>query len=97
MTDETDTTNYQPQISVYPVGVMSVLLTLRHSPPSHWNLRWHARNFRTHWRRRSYWNGFLAEVDYPPAGLIHTTCGKGWTRRSAARDLGLQLWKDNRR
>lgn len=23
-------------------------------------------------------------------------CGKGWTRRAAARDLGLQLWRDNR-
>lgn len=89
-------TTQRTTISVYPVGFMSVLLRFRHGSPKRWNLRWVARDIRTHWRRRSYWNGFLAEVDYPPAGLLHTRCGKGWTRKAAVRDLGIQLWKDNR-
>lgn len=84
-------------ISVYPVGFMSDLLAVRaklaHGAPISW--RWHAEQFRRQWRNRNYWNGFLAEVDYPPSGLIHTMCGRGWTRRRAARNLGYQLWLDN--
>lgn len=86
-------------VSVYPVGFMSDLLAVRarlvHGAPISW--RWRIEQFRRSWRRRSYWNGFLAEVDYPPAGLTHTRCGHGWTRRRAARDLGYALWKDNQR
>lgn len=41
---------------------------------------------RRSWRRRSYWNGFLAEpVDLPDDAW--TRCGHGWTRRRALRDL----------
>ena len=88
-------------ISVYPVGMMAMLLSLRsaitHRSLGYFTWRWHARGFARDWRNRNYWNGFLAEVDYPPAGLTHTRCGRGWTRRRAARSLGLQLWKDNQR
>lgn len=86
-------------ISVYPVGFMSGLLAvrarLRHRAPIAW--RWHAANFRRQWRNPNYWNGFLAEVDYPPEGLTHTMCGRGWTRQRAAENLGRRLWEDNRR
>ena len=87
-------------ISVYPVGFMVTLLSLRAAilhRPAVFVWRFHLRTFRQMWRNRNYWNGFLAEVDYPPAGLTHTMCGRGWTRRAAARSLGLRLWKDNQR
>lgn len=92
------------EIEVYPVGLLSDLRhlrgVLRH--PSHgMNRRKHLRAFgrrvTSSWRRRSYWNGYLAEVHCPPAGLMHRRCGRGWTKRAAARSLGLRLWEDNRR
>jgi len=86
-------------ISVYPVGILQHALQIWHRKKAGQaaNWRWHAGMFRQQWRNRNYWNGFLAEVDYPPAGLTHTMCGRGWTRRAAARDLGYKLWKDNQR
>lgn len=97
MTDPTE-------IEVYPVGVLLDLRNLRRKlrHPGHGMTRWRelraaARWFRRSWRRRSYWNGYLAEVHYPPAGLTHRRAGRGWTRRAAARSLGLRLWEDNRR
>ena len=90
-------------ISVYRVGLFSDLwfawADLRRGPRDRkwWRIKNRLRQVARSWRRRSYWNGFLAEVNYPPAGLKHLTCGRGWTRRAAARDLGLKLWKDNAR
>lgn len=90
-----------PTITVYPVGILWDLLHLRvrlpRQPRGHrWRfLRAVVRQMLRQARRRSYWNGYLAEVNYPPAGIITTRCGSGWTKRRAARDLGLQLWLDN--
>lgn len=101
----TSETAQNTAISVYPVGFMSEVLALRAalrrkagaSSVKTFVWRWHLRRFREQWRKRAYWNGFLAEVDYPPEGLTHNRCGRGWTRRAAARDLGYQLWIDNRK
>lgn len=91
------------EIEVYSVGLLFDLkhlhAALRH--PAHGmtrrnHLRAFGRRVAGSWRRRSYWNGYLAEVHYPPAGLMHRTCGTGWTRKAAARSLGLRLWEDNR-
>lgn len=88
-----------PTISVYPVGLFRDIRDIwvdRHGTVAgsrarmRHRLHWIARS----WRKRSYWNGYLAEVNYP-GRLKHTTCGKGWTRKSAARDLGFRLWKEN--
>jgi hypothetical protein len=86
-------------ISVYPVGILLHARQLWHRglAGQPLNIRWHVQMFCQMWRNRNYWNGFLAEVDYPPAGLTHTVCGRGWTRRRAARDLGYKLWLDNKK
>jgi hypothetical protein len=46
-------------------------------------------SFRRHWRRKSYWNGYLAEPRSFPPGL--TRCGSGWTYCRAVRDLRLRI------
>ena len=75
-------------IDVYPVGVYSDLRCLMMALHNwHWwevsyRLRWIARS----WRRRSYWNGYLAEVGHPIA-----TCGRGLTRRRALLRLEARL------
>jgi hypothetical protein len=38
-------------------------------------------------RRRSYWNGYLAEPESPFPDWAWTRCGHGWTRARARRDL----------
>lgn len=43
-----------------------------------WRVLW---NGQRRWRRRSAWNGFLAEAE----GVGH--CGHGWTRKRALRSL----------
>jgi hypothetical protein len=86
------------KISVYPVGLLldlrrlwfNILVPSERIYIKH-RLRWIARS----WRRRNYWGGWHAEVDFPPPGLNHTRVGTGWTRKRAVRDLGVQLWKDN--
>ena len=80
------------RVTVYPVGFFADLRRFRH----HRSVRTLARNVVRGARRRNYWNGYLAEVDYPGT-LPHTRCGRGWTRRSAARSLGLRLWLDSER
>ncbi len=83
-------------ISIYPVGFygdlrsLRVLLQMKNWSGARDRLRWMTRS----WHRRSYWNGYLAEVDYPTA-LIHRTCGHGWTRRRALSSLGRHLGADN--
>ena len=71
-------------IDVYPVGfysdVRSLLMSLR---VGHWwDIRYRVRGIARSWRRRSYWNGYLAEVGHPVA-----LCGHGWTRRRALLSL----------
>ena len=83
-------------ISVYPVGFYRDLKQLRRAfQLKDWlgvrhRVRWITRS----WRMRSYWNGYLAEVDYPTA-LLHRTCGHGWTKRRALSSLGRHLGADN--
>ncbi len=90
----------KPTIIVYPVGLFLDVARLRSVGISQIRigLGYFMRQIkRRNWRAvRNYFNGFLAEVNYPPSGLRHTCCGKGWTRKAAARDLGYRLWLDNR-
>ncbi len=71
-------------IDVYPVGFYSdvrrLLMALR---MGHWrDISYQVRRIARSWRRRSYWNGYLAEVGHPVA-----LCGHGWTRRRALLSL----------
>lgn len=61
---------------VYAVGFLSDLREARRSGNWRAKLRW----FRRSWRRRSYWNGFLAEHEACPHNA-----GRGWTRHAACR------------
>ncbi len=76
-------------VNVYRVGVLADLFRLRrsitHAPWVHKRkgITSALRSIRRHWRRRSAWNGYLAEAsDLPRAG-------HGWTKRRALRDLDL--------
>ena len=75
-------------IDVYPVGfyrdARRLLMSLR---MGHWrDISHRARWIAQSWRRRSYWNGYLAEVGHPVA-----LCGHGWTRRRALLSLEARL------
>lgn len=77
----------RPEIDIYPVGLLEDLLFLtntvrklgrgvklvhlRHATTTLY------RGFQRSWRRRSYWNGYLAED--PTGG----SAGHGWTKRRA--------------
>jgi hypothetical protein len=81
-------------ISTYPVGLFSdfrrkrVLYGLR-------NYVWMQAK-RGNWRAvRNYFNGYLAEWHYPPAGMLHYKCGRGWTRKAALRRLGQHIIQCN--
>lgn len=82
------------RISVYPVGLLA---DVKHRKITY-GLRYvRDRATERNWRAvRNYFNGYLAEVDCPPAGLRHTRCGRGWTRRAALSSLGRHLGDDNR-
>lgn len=77
---------------VYPVGLLHDLrgawLIVRATAPDNRTklraIRRLGREFRKHWRRRSYWNGYLAE---PTEAGHWTRCGHGWTQIRARRDL----------
>lgn len=101
MTDDRTT------IDVYPVGVLSALrrargymrrdrkdLALR-TLRQEWDLL-HRQISKRDWHNlRQSFNGYLAEVNYPPDGLRHNRCGRGWTKRRAMRSLGERLAADN--
>jgi hypothetical protein len=81
-------------IEAYPVGLLSDVKRRRA-----W---WGIRNYlvpqikRRNWRAvRNYFNGYLAEWHYCPAGVVHTRCGRGWTKRAALRDLGRHIVASN--
>lgn len=84
----------EPESDVYPVGLLHDLLffgrTLRHAPTRE-NLTYAWRKFtrrlRTHWRQRSYWNGYLAEQ----TGGRAQRAGHGWTEHRAVEDLAHHL------
>lgn len=76
-------------IETYPVGLFRDLQQhrLRYGI-AYLNSRVKARNWRA---VRNYFNGYLAEWHYPPEGMQHTHCGRGWTRRAALRRLGAHI------
>jgi hypothetical protein len=75
-----------PDVDIYPVGLLADLKRARRDWWV-WGRRYAVRmlwrNVRGSWRRRSYWNGYLAEVDLPGV----TRCGHGWTKARARLDL----------
>lgn len=97
----------ETQIGVYPVGAFSAAKDIRRMIKQRayrnaWRrAKGEARSLRRriedgNWRiLRKWFNGYLAEIDYPPVGLRHMTCGHGWTKKRAARKLGEYLWRDN--
>lgn len=87
--------NEPSYISTYPVGLLKELKT-KHSRRSAW---FYLRNQikRKNWRAVSKYifSGYLAEWHYPPEGMVHYKCGKGWTRKAAIRRLGIHIAKTN--
>ena len=85
----------QPGIDIYPVGLLLDIRNhrLRHGLRRFWRL------VRQHkWRAaRNCLNGYLAEWDYPPDGVMIYRCGRGWTKRAALRRLGIHIAKSNRK
>lgn len=96
--------NESSGIETYRVGLFSDIFALRinrvlRRREGAWSQRhpwrWFFASLRRSWRRRSYWNGFLAEWHYCPEGVHHTKCGRGWTRRAALRRLGQHIVSSN--
>jgi hypothetical protein len=80
-------------VSIYPVGALHDLLIVWRTAlraPSHlgWAFRKLRSGFRSGSRRRSYWNGYLAE---PTTSNAWTRAGHGWTKRRARRSLDLHF------
>lgn len=68
-------------ISIYPVGVLAAWKHRRlRSQYVYLKVQVRARNWRA---VRNAFNGYLAEWDYPPEGVKHYRCGRGWTKRAA--------------
>lgn len=87
----------QTTISIYPVGVLAAWkqrrMPRRLRREAQLLLRWAREG---NWRAvRQSFNGYLAEINYPPEDLAHLRCGRGWTKRAAASSLGRQLVRDN--
>jgi hypothetical protein len=83
------------EVDIYPVGLLADLKHFR----GDWWVRGRrvavarfVRSVRRSWRRRSYWNGYLAEVDLP----IATRCGRGWTKVRARLDLARHVAEQER-
>jgi hypothetical protein len=85
------------RIDIYPVGFIRDVGTLdaHLANPKRWSRRAAWRTFSRavarSWRRRNYWNGYLAEPYDWPVGLRR--CGSGWTRGRALRSLHTQMRK----
>ena len=76
-------------IVTYPVGLLTDLKNHRiASGVRYLRYQINARNWRA---VRNYFNGYLAEWDYPPEGVVIHQCGRGWTRRAALRSFGRRL------
>lgn len=64
--------------------------------PTRWQaFKYFIRNVLASYKRRSYWNGYLAEFHYPPEGLAYRKCGHGWMRKRALKRLGWQYMISN--
>ncbi len=101
MAENYDSETFDPGISTYAVGLLYDLQLLwRALFVSGWSRGAGIRSFfykvRLRWRKKSYWNGYLAEWHYQPEDVILYKCGKGWTRKAALRRLGENLVNDNR-
>ena len=79
----------KPGIETYPVGLFRALQQRR----LRYGVAYLKSRVKAHnWRAvRNYFNGYLAEWHYPPEGMQHTHCGRGWTRRAALRRLGAHI------
>ena len=71
-------------VYIRPVGVLRDL-----DKPPRWFWYW----FRKSWRRRSYWNGWLAEPHQWPDGL--QKCGQGWAPDRALASLMRRVGGDS--
>lgn len=83
------------KVDIYPVGLLADLKRLRADwwmEGSGYAVIRFVSQFRQSWRRRSYWNGYLAEVDSPNA----TRCGHGWTKMRARLDLARHVCRTER-
>lgn len=81
-------------IEIYPVGFYSDFKRKRVLNGLRYYLLAQVR--KRNWRAvRNYFNGYLAEIHYPPESLNFYRCGRGWTRKSAASSLGRRLAEDN--
>lgn len=80
-------------IETYPVGLFADIKQRRIKS----GVRYLYRQAKCgNWRAvRNYFNGYLAEWNFPPDGMMHHRCGKGWTRRRARRSLGQHLINAN--
>lgn len=82
---------YEPQITVYPVGLLEAI---RHRRLKPWWWYVHGQAKRNNWRAiRNSFNGYLAEVSW--GTMQHRRCGHGWTRNRALADLGRHLGELN--
>lgn len=73
-------------LDVYPVGLLRDLQEF--GQVIRYACRKLANNWRTGWRRRSYWNGYLAEQSNGRA----RRAGHGWTEHRAVEDLAHHLF-----
>lgn len=94
------------QVEVYPVGALASIITTarvvryrrlitvtagRPGPFVRPQLARMLHTFRDHWRRQSFWNGYLAEPVWGEQGPSWTRCGTGWTRRRALASLAREV------
>ena len=91
MSQTAETIDALGPVIVYRVGFWhDVFYAFRAARLGQWEkARYLPRNVRRSWRRRSYWNGWLAEPQEWPDGLKR--CGAGWTYTGALRDLARQV------
>lgn len=76
-------------IEVYRVGLLRDIKS-RHLRGGMRYLRYQLAQ--RNWRAvRNYFNGYMAEWQFPPEGLIQHRCGTGWTRKAALRSYGRHL------
>lgn len=80
----------QYEINIYPVGLrhdLRLLLKTLWLQPTRFPQAWRRFKSGLRWgvKRRSYYNGYLAEPTHPWKG--YRGCGHGWTQKRALRSL----------
>lgn len=88
----------EERVHIYPVGFLRDLIhtwnaarRARSWSETRQRIRSFRRSFLRSWRRRSYWNGYLAEPTWDVDGPQWRRCGTGWTRNAALRSLHCHL------